>query len=243
MICARTPGIVATLGCASIVFAACSAPAKPSPSFGSASPSSPASSAALSYYRQPVTLHASSGVYLFPLVIIALSYNLVSLEKEQGTLALLLSQPVSLKTVIVGKIGLRAALVVLLVLLFSLIGMGIGGLDLSSPGAWLRLLVWSGTVAAYGAFWFGAVLFVTSFARSSATNALALAGIWLLLVVVLPSTLNMAVSVLYPMPSRVDMIAALRVASDEASSKGNQLLAKYYGDHPELVTEPGSDVQ
>jgi ABC-2 type transport system permease protein len=182
-------------------------------------------------------------IYLFPLVIIALSYNVVSLEKEQGTLALLLSQPVSLKTVITGKIGLRAALLVLLVLLFSLIGMGIGGLDLSSDGAWLRLLFWSGTVAAYGAFWFGAVLFVTSFARSSATNALALAGIWLLLVVVLPSTLNMAVSVLYPMPSRLDMIAALRVASDEASSKGNQLLAKYYGDHPELVAEVGTDVQ
>jgi ABC-2 type transport system permease protein len=56
-----------------------------------------------------------------------------------------------------------------------------------------------------------------------------------LLVVVLPSAMNMAASVLYPMPSRVDMIAALRVASDEASAKGNKLLAKYYGDHPELV--------
>jgi ABC-2 type transport system permease protein len=51
----------------------------------------------------------------------------------------------------------------------------------------------------------------------------------------------MAASVLYPMPSRVDMIAALRVASDEASAQGNQLLAKYYGDHPELAAV--SDVE
>jgi ABC-2 type transport system permease protein len=37
------------------------------------------------------------------------------------------------------------------------------------------------------------------------------------------------------MPSRVEMIEALRAASDEASAKGTQLLAKYYGDHPELA--------
>jgi ABC-2 type transport system permease protein len=37
------------------------------------------------------------------------------------------------------------------------------------------------------------------------------------------------------------MIAALRIASNDASAKGNRLLAKYYGDHPELVAE--SDVQ
>jgi ABC-2 type transport system permease protein len=105
----------------------------------------------------------------------------------------------------------------------------------TSADALTRVLLWTGVVAGYAAFWFGVVLFVTSFGRSSATNAMALAAVWLLLVVVLPSTLNMAATVLYPMPSRVDMIAALRVASDEASSKGNQLLAKYYGDHPELV--------
>jgi ABC-2 type transport system permease protein len=174
-------------------------------------------------------------IYLFPLLIIGLTYNLLSAEKEQGTLALLLSQPVALRTFMLGKIGLRAMLVVLLVVAFSLVGMLVGGVDLTSGGTFARLLIWAAIVAAYGAFWFGTVLLVTSFGRSSATNALALAAIWLLLVVVLPSALNLTVSSLYPMPSRVDMLAALRVASDEASAQGNQLLAKYYGDHPELA--------
>ena len=84
-------------------------------------------------------------------------------------------------------------------------------------------------------------MLITSFARSSPTNAIALAAVWLLLVVVLPSTLNMAASVLYPMPSRVEMIAALRTATDDASAKGDQLLAKYYGDHPDLAAV--SDVE
>jgi ABC-2 type transport system permease protein len=97
------------------------------------------------------------------------------------------------------------------------------------------LVMWTAIVTGYAAFWFGAVMLIASFGRSSATNAVALSSLWLLLVVVLPSTLNMTVSSLYPMPSRVDMLAALRVATRVTAGKGNQLLAKYYGDHPELV--------
>ncbi len=97
-------------------------------------------------------------------------------------------------------------------------------------------MVWAGVVAAYGAFWPASCSCLTSFGRASSTNALTLAAAWLLLVVVLPSTLNMAVGVLYPMPSRVEVIAAVRAASDDATARGDQLLAKYYGDHPELVT-------
>jgi ABC-2 type transport system permease protein len=174
-------------------------------------------------------------IYLFPLLIIALSYNAISSEQEQGTLALMLSQPVALRTFMAGKIVLRAGLIIGVVILFSLLGMLLGGIHIASGDALTRLIVWTGIVAAYAAFWFGAVLLVTSFAKNSATNAMALAAIWLLLVVVLPSALNMAASVLYPMPSRVEMIAALRTASDDASAKGDQLLAKYYGDHPDLA--------
>ena len=40
----------------------------------------------------------------------------------------------------------------------------------------------------------------------------------------------------YPVPSRVAMIQATRVASDEANAEGSTLLAAYYEDHPELAT-------
>ncbi|WP_241129145.1 ABC transporter permease subunit [Achromobacter xylosoxidans] len=48
-------------------------------------------------------------VYLLPLLIFALGHNLLSGEKEDGTLRLLLSQPLSLLTLISGKVVLRAA--------------------------------------------------------------------------------------------------------------------------------------
>jgi ABC-2 type transport system permease protein len=174
-------------------------------------------------------------VYLYPLLIIALSYNLISQEKEQGTLAMLLAQPVSLTKFVAGKIALRTVLFSLSMVLFSVQGLAVAGVDLAADNALPKLALWTGVIAAYGAFWFGAVLLIASFGKSSATNAVALSGLWLLLVVVAPSTLNLAAGVMYPMPSRVELVTALRAASNEASAKGSALLGKYYEDHPELA--------
>jgi ABC-2 type transport system permease protein len=63
-----------------------------------------------------------------------------------------------------------------------------------------------------------------------------LAALWLLLVVMIPSVLSMTTTTLYPVPSRVEMIQAMRVASDEANAEGSKLLAQYYEDHPELAS-------
>ena len=182
-------------------------------------------------------------LYLFPLVILAFSYNLISAEKEAGTLALTLSQPVTLRKVVMAKVTLRALFVVALAVILSIAGVAIGGADLGAEGAAPRLLFWIGVTAAYGAFWFALAIAVNALGRTSAANAIVLAGLWLLFVVVIPSVLNVAVKAAYPVPSRVEMIQAMRVAGDEATRKSSQLLAQYLEDHPELAPakkEPGA---
>jgi ABC-2 type transport system permease protein len=174
-------------------------------------------------------------IYLYPLLILALSYNLLSAERERGTLAMLMAQPVSLRTFMAGKVGLRAVVVLGLAVGFSLLGFLLSGVSLGAAGAGLRLLLWIGVVAGYGAFWFSLAVAVNAFGKSSATNALALAGLWLVFVLLLPSLLNVAVTSIYPVPSRVEMVQATRRASAEATAKGSQLLAKYLEDHPELT--------
>jgi len=49
-------------------------------------------------------------VYLLPLLILALSFNVLSGEREQGTLALTLAQPVSARGVVSAKLAFRAIL-------------------------------------------------------------------------------------------------------------------------------------
>jgi len=174
-------------------------------------------------------------LYLFPLVILAFSYNLVSAEKEGGTLALALSQPVTLRTLVLAKVLLRAGFVIALAVLLSVAGVAVGGANLAADGAGVRLLYWIAVTAAYGAFWFALAVAVNALGRSSATNAMSLAGLWLLFVVVIPSVLNVGVKAAYPVPSRVDLIQATRVAGDAATRRGAQLLALYIEDHPEMA--------
>jgi ABC-2 type transport system permease protein len=174
-------------------------------------------------------------LYLYPLVILALSYNLLSGEKEAGTLALTLSQPVTLRSLVAGKIALRFGFVLAVAVGLSLAGVTLAGADLASEGWIVRLGLWIGVVAAYGAFWFALAVGINGLGASSATNAMALSGIWLTLVLLIPSLLNVFVKVAHPVPSRVELINSMRGASSEASKQGSKLLALYLEDHPDLA--------
>jgi len=179
-------------------------------------------------------------VYLLPLLVLALSFNVLSEEREQGTLALTLSQPVSARSVVTAKLAFRALLVVGMVLAMSLLGiLATGGFD--SPA---RVLLWCAAVVTYALFWFVLAAWVNTLRRSSAWNATVLVGAWLVLVVVLPAAVNIAAGVLHPLPSRVEMITAQRDASNDAVNRRSELLARYLEDHPEMAEgvvadEPG----
>lgn len=175
-------------------------------------------------------------IYLYPLLILALSYNVLSGEKEQGTLALALSQPVSLRRLLVGKLALRFGCFLAAIALVSGVATQLAGVDLGAPGVPAGLVWWMAAVAAYGLVWFALAVLVASFGRPSSTNAMALAALWLAFVVLVPSALNMGATTTYPVPSRVEMVQAMREASDEANQRGSELLARYYEDHPELAT-------
>jgi len=175
-------------------------------------------------------------IFLYPLLILALTYNMLSAEQEQGTLSLTLSQPVALRTLVSGKVILRALILVGLVVAFSAAALLLSGADLTAPGAATRLALWLAVVAAYGAFWFGLAIIVASLGRNSTTNATILASAWLILIVMTPSLFNMAATSFYPVPSRVEMVQAIREAQDEANKGGSQALARFYEDHPELAT-------
>ena len=174
-------------------------------------------------------------IYLYPLLILALTYNMLSAEKEQGTLAIALSQPIGLDTLLAGKVALRSLIIIGAIVLFSIAALVVSGASLT-PGSGIRVLMWVGAVAAYGLFWFALASAVVSSGWNSTTNATILATAWLVLVVMTPSLFNLVVTLVYPVPSRVEMVQAMREASDEANKAGSSALARYYEDHPELAT-------
>ena len=144
-------------------------------------------------------------VYLFPLLIIALSFNLLSSEKEQGILPLLLAQPVSAGLLVGAKLSFRLTLVLGLALLLSVVALLWAQVPLDGRvGLWLALVV------LYCLFWFGVAYIVTGLQRNSAFNAVILVGLWLGLVVLIPGLLNVYVSAARPVPQGIELTVKQR---------------------------------
>lgn len=182
-------------------------------------------------------------VYLLPLFVLALSFNVLSGEREQGILQLILSQPLKLKDLLTAKITAQFVLIFVLVAIVSLFAVSLSGSSFSSD-FWIRTFLWILLIAAYSAFWFALAVFVNSFGFSSATNVVISSAAWLLLVLVLPSLLNVAISAAFPVPSRSELISAIRDVNLDMRRDGSRLLAEHYQDHPELMPKSGkADVE
>jgi ABC-2 type transport system permease protein len=167
-------------------------------------------------------------IYVLPLLIFSLSYNLLSAEREHGTLKMLLSQPVNLSIIVVGKLAVRALPVLACATLLPammLLALRPGLFD--SKNISLLLLLIAVTIA-YGLFWFVLVLLVNAWGRSSEANALVLISSWVFLVLILPIILNLVVSTLEPAPSRTELATRTRLIAIHTLNHYNELLSADY---------------
>ncbi len=175
-------------------------------------------------------------VFLLPVFILILSYNILSSEKESGILALSLSQPISLRALINTKIRWRTYFLLLSIGIVGFLCAIIVGVDPLSADAWTSFALWIGVVSLYGLFWFGLAVVVNAHGRSSATNGVLLAAFWLILVILVPAMVSLTANTLYPAPSRVMLAAEMREASAAADAAAVEALEDFYFDHPEFGT-------
>ncbi|MFS4446855.1 DUF3526 domain-containing protein [Maribacter sp. 2307UL18-2] len=172
-------------------------------------------------------------IYLLPLLIVAFSYNVLSSEKESGSLRLLASQPIGLQHWVLQKLVLRFFWLSLLVLVSLTLVFLVLGLDpFGEPTTFFGLV---GLILVYMLFWFALSFLVNIWVGSSAKNAVALLGLWVLFVLLVPSILNQLGNSLYPMPSRNLMINEMRTMKAEVTEKQNEILDNFLRDHPEYA--------
>jgi ABC-2 type transport system permease protein len=167
-------------------------------------------------------------VYLVPLLIFGLSYNFLSSEREQGTLRLLMSQPVSLSGIVAGKILVRVAVIFVCAVIIPVAALAVLHPGIRAAAYWPSIAWWAGLVAAYSAFWFALAIAVNATGRSSAASALILIGSWVVLVLVAPVVLNLVVSMASPAPSRVELATLTRLVTIDGLNRYAELLATDY---------------
>lgn len=179
-------------------------------------------------------------IYLLPLLVLAFSYNLISEQREQGSLRLILAQPVSFLKWLMSKTGVRFLVIWGISVISILCGMVLFGLPLAANTGPLFILVLA--LGGYLLFWFVVSFWINLRGRSSGNNAVSLLSIWVILVLLIPSVLNQAVNQLYPVPSRAQMITDIREARLDAEQQADVILAGYLRDHPELGNPDDEDV-
>lgn len=175
-------------------------------------------------------------IYLFPLLIIAFGYGLYANEKETGTLALLLIQPVSLRKILLVRLFFYGFIITGLALLLSLIGLWVAGSPWKVENRW-PALAWLGSVVAYCACWFGLIFLIISFRRGSSFSAITAAGCWLLLLIIIPAVLNVLVTVKYPISSTtlagLTRRTSLENENDEAEARS--VILEFLAHQPKLA--------
>lgn len=167
-------------------------------------------------------------VYLAPLFVIALLYDLVSGERAAGRLSLLLALPGGHGGLWLRRTGLRVGLLALVLLLPVVAGAWANGL----PAGQLALLLV--TVLAYLLFWGGLALWVAGRHWPSAANAIALVACWSVLTLVLPSLVQLGIHRAVPAQQGSAMMLAQRDAVHGAwDLPREETLARFFASHPE----------
>lgn len=152
-------------------------------------------------------------VFLIPLLIIALFYNIYAREKEGGTLSLLRSQPVSLTTILLSKGLLRLLIVLLTVTVLLLLGFALQGISLFQQFG--LFVSWLLIIYGYCLLWTLLMSVVIALKRSAALSAMLGLGIWLIFTLITPALLNLFVSAQEPLPNRAEAIHAVRSLNDK----------------------------
>ncbi len=149
---------------------------------------------------------------LFPLLIIFLTFNIFSREREEGTLKLVHAQGISMKQLFFGKVW-GTYLMVLMIYLpivtlgFLLLNQDAAGVD---AGITSKFLALAASYAIYFLVFVLLCIFVSAFARSSGFSLLALLGVWIVSCIILPKATSNLADKVYPTPSRFEFKNTIR---------------------------------
>lgn len=171
-------------------------------------------------------------IYLFPLVIIAFCYNILSEEKEGGTWKLLNVQGRSARKLLFQKMIVRFSFVMLNLLLLNIISVLVLGISLNA--AYFATLL-AGIL--YLVFWFALCGWIISFQKNSSSSAALLLTAWLLLTIMAPAVINNYIIARYPVPEALHTAVANREGyHGKWDRPKEETMQRFYEHYPQFAS-------
>jgi len=168
-------------------------------------------------------------IYLAPLVLIVLFYDLWSGEREAGRLASLQAIPKARLRVWLPRVVARFGLVSAVLILAFWVGALISGAGMGEALAFTVLIL------ALLGFWTLVATLVARVGGGSPTNAAALATIWLVITLIAPAGSNLVINGTTPIPDGAAIMRENREAVHDAwDLDRDATLQRFYALYPEL---------
>lgn len=176
-------------------------------------------------------------LYLFPLLIIAFSYNIISEEKESGTWKIVATQSSNTFLYILKLFYIR--ILSLIALLTFVLAIAVLFLQIPVDKSFIAFY---GIAVLYILFWFSVCFFIVSFQKNSNFNAVILLTIWLFLIIILPAVVNTFIINKYKIPEALELTLTQRNAYHEKWDMDKQeTLDKFYQHYPQFKNYPLPD--
>ena len=173
-------------------------------------------------------------VLLLPLLMIAASFDIWSAERESTRARLIAAQAGAVKSLIWRRLLFRNGLIWGV---FASVALAAG---LAAPAGLssarlANLAGWLGAAWIYGAFWFALIAFAVAYLRRSEIIAATLFALWASFVFLTPAIGGAVSEALYPPPSKLAALSAMRDAKSEAGKATAELTQGFLADHPEMT--------
>ncbi|KRB55658.1 DUF3526 domain-containing protein [Flavobacterium sp. Root186] len=173
-------------------------------------------------------------LYLFPLLIIAFSYNIISEEKESGTWKIVATQSPNTFLYILKLFYVRILSLIGLLSLLLLIAVLLLQIPIDKA-----FILFYGIAVLYILFWFSVCFFIVSLNKNSNFNAVILLTIWLFLIIILPAGINTYIINKYKVPEALELTLTQRNAYHEKWDMDKQeTLDKFYKHYPQFKHYP-----
>ncbi|WP_108868083.1 DUF3526 domain-containing protein [Aquimarina aquimarini] len=142
-------------------------------------------------------------LYIFPLIIILISYNTFTKEKEGGTIALLKSQGIRNWKLTLGKwIASLLPVVVLATILFGIAGILLSNLSDYGEFSWISLFALYSVFIVYYMVFTSITLLISSLAKKSGIALVISLTVWFLGCFAAPKIASNLADLKYPYPTR-----------------------------------------
>lgn len=173
-------------------------------------------------------------IYLFPLVLIAMTFNLFSEEKELGTWRILAAQTSSKATFLLKKLVVRILFVFAILIFLIFLASAILQIPMNQ-NFWAIFL----QSILYVSFWSALCLWMVSLLKNSSFNALALISIWVVLTILIPAMVNNYVLNRYQVPEALDAMVEQRDGYHEKwDLEKDATMTGFYEAYPQYKNYP-----